>query len=51
MHIDWKDLGIHSPVSARDLWSKRELGVFANKFETVVPAHGVVMLRIVPKGN
>jgi alpha-galactosidase len=51
MHIDWKDLGIHSPVSARDLWSKRELGVIANKFETVVPAHGVVMLRIVPKGN
>jgi len=32
----------------RDLWRQKDLGVFANKFETEVPPHGVVLVRLSP---
>jgi len=51
MQVRWSDLGIHGPVKARDLWSHKDLGVIASEYSSVVPAHGVVMLRIVPQAN
>jgi alpha-galactosidase len=49
MYVDWEDLGIYRPVTARDLWAHRDLGVLSGEYSTIVPAHGVVMLRVVPR--
>jgi len=32
----------------RDLWRQKDLGVFEGKFETKVPSHGVVLVRLIP---
>lgn len=42
------DAGLHGSVDARDLWAHRDLGVLQGDYTTVVPAHGVVMLRLNP---
>jgi alpha-galactosidase len=33
----------------RDLWLKKDVGVFKNKFSAFVPRHGVVLVRIKAK--
>ena len=46
MSATWEELGITGRRSVRDLWQQKDLGVFADRFTTRVPAHGVVMIRI-----
>lgn len=33
----------------RDLWRQKDIGVFSGKFETKVPAHGVVLIKLRPE--
>jgi alpha-galactosidase len=47
MSFKWEDIGIHHAVHARDLWAHQDLGLIPEKYETNVPAHSVVMLRVV----
>jgi alpha-galactosidase len=42
----WTDLNLKGPKRVRDLWRQKDLGVFEHRFETVVPRHGVVLVRI-----
>ncbi|MCX6996760.1 MAG: putative Ig domain-containing protein [Kiritimatiellaeota bacterium] len=42
----WSDLGLSGRQRVRDLWRQRDVGVFEGRFETVVPSHGVALLRI-----
>jgi alpha-galactosidase len=42
------DLKMGGKQTVRDLWRQKDLGVFDEKFETPVPAHGVLMVRITP---
>ncbi|MDE3148382.1 MAG: glycoside hydrolase family 27 protein [Acidobacteriota bacterium] len=51
MSIHWQDLRIYGPVEARDLWSHKNLGELPHEYTAQVPAHGVVMLRVVPRTN
>lgn len=51
MHIRWEDLGIYGPAAVRDLWALRDLGILPAEYTATVPAHGVVMLHVVPKGG
>jgi alpha-galactosidase len=51
MHIRWEDLGIYGAVEARDLWSHQDLGLLPREFSAQVPAHGVVLLRVVPRAR
>lgn len=50
--VDMMDLGLtlgdwpHETWSARDLWSKSDLGVFSGSLTVAVPAHGVRLLRM-----
>jgi alpha-galactosidase len=30
----------------RDLWRQQDLGKFSGRFETVVPHHGVVLVKV-----
>jgi alpha-galactosidase len=40
------DIHISGKFSVRDVWRQKDLGVYENSFETLVPFHGVVLLRI-----
>jgi alpha-galactosidase len=46
---DWSDLKIKGKQVVRDLWQQKDLGVFEDRFAAIVPAHGVVMLKITPQ--
>jgi alpha-galactosidase len=42
----WSDLGLKGAQSVRDLWRQQDIGTFQNEFQTRVPRHGVVLVRI-----
>lgn len=44
--VNFHELGYSHPVHVRDLWEKKDLGVFKNDFSTTVPKHGVVLIEI-----
>jgi alpha-galactosidase len=46
MTINPSELGIKGKFKVRDVWRQKDLGVFEKSFETDVPYHGVVLLRI-----
>ena len=49
MSVDWSLLGIRGKQGVRDLWRQKDLGVFADRFATTVPRHGVALLRLRPQ--
>jgi alpha-galactosidase len=44
--VDFKYLGLGETARVRDLWARKDLGVFRGSHSTEVPEHGVVMLRV-----
>ncbi len=44
--VKWADLGLKGKLKVRDLWRQADLGKFAGQFQTPVPRHGVVLIRI-----
>ncbi|WP_233840748.1 glycoside hydrolase family 27 protein [Dyella sp. 2HG41-7] len=44
--VDFKALGLHGEVTARDLWAQRDLGEIDDKHVFSVPSLGVVMLKL-----
>jgi len=44
----WQALGIQGRQRARDLWRQKDLGTFSDAFESKVPRHGVVLVRLWP---
>ncbi len=46
--INWKDIAFAGQCRVRDLWRQSDLGVFDGAFTADVPAHGVVLIRIIP---
>lgn len=48
----WSDIGVSGSQPVRDLWMRKELGVFSGSYRAMVPRHGAVMLRIgAPRRN
>lgn len=45
---NWSDLKLAGPQRVRDLWRQKDLGVFPDRFETEVSAHGTVLVRLFP---
>ena len=43
---DWKTLQFSGKQMVRDLWRQKDLGIFKEKFSSLVPAQGVVMVKI-----
>ena len=39
-------LGIKDKVLLRDLWRQKDLGTFKDNFSTLIPSHGVVLLKV-----
>jgi alpha-galactosidase len=46
--VAWSDLGVSGKQTARDLWRQKDLGKFSDKFEAIVPPHGVVLIKLSP---
>ena len=42
----FRDVGAGETATVRDLWEKRDLGVFNSSFTAQVPKHGVVLLKV-----
>jgi alpha-galactosidase len=42
----FRDVGVGDAASVRDLWEKKDLGVFNSSFTAQVPKHGVVLLKV-----
>jgi alpha-galactosidase len=49
MNVSFSHLGISGEASIRDLWLKKDLGGFKEKYSVYVPSHGVVLVRITKK--
>ncbi len=49
IRVNWSDLGISGQPMVRDVWRQHDLGSFATAYSTKVPAHGVDLVRLVPK--
>jgi alpha-galactosidase len=49
MNVKFSDLGISAAADVRDVWLRKDLGVFHETFSAYVPKHGVVLLRISPR--
>jgi len=46
--IDFSNIGLKGNVLLRDLWQRRDLGKFKNKFQQTINTHGAVLLRVSP---
>jgi alpha-galactosidase len=42
----WGALGISGKKRVRDLWRQKDIGEFDGRFASMVPAHGVVLVRV-----
>ena len=51
LSVRWEDIGLFPGGTAevRDLWTKKDLGAFAGRFEAKVGSHDVAMLKIAAK--
>lgn len=45
----WADLGVSGKQAVRDLWRQKGLGTFEGTFSTIVPRHGVAMMKFEPQ--
>lgn len=46
IELKWSQLGMSGKHRVRDLWRQKDLGAFPNSYETPVPRHGVILLRV-----
>ncbi|RKR12146.1 alpha-galactosidase [Maribacter vaceletii] len=44
--LDWDKAGLVGSRSLYDVWRKKEIGLYQDKFSANVPSHGVVFVRI-----
>jgi alpha-galactosidase len=46
--IRWPELGLNGPQAVRDLWRRSDVGTLADRYDSDVPPHGSVLLRVTP---
>jgi len=44
--VAFRDTGLGSSADVRDLWARKDLGPFQEKYTAIVPQHGVVMIKV-----
>ncbi|MFO1497294.1 MAG: hypothetical protein U1G07_02670 [Verrucomicrobiota bacterium] len=47
--VDWSELGLTGKHAFRDLWRQQDLGESTVRFGAIVPRHGVVLVRLIPR--
>jgi alpha-galactosidase len=45
--VDWNQLGLTGTQTARDVWRQRDIGSVTDTFNSQVPPHGVIMVRLI----
>ena len=50
MSVGWNEIGypVHLKAEVRDLWEKKDMGSYSEKYVAEVSSHGVVMIRVEP---
>jgi alpha-galactosidase len=48
MTVNFSHIGVATEAAIRDLWLKKDLGRFKEKYSVQVPGHGVVLVRVKP---
>ncbi len=46
IQANWKDIGVTGKQPVRDLWMHKNAGTFDASYSAVVPAHGVVVVKV-----
>jgi alpha-galactosidase len=46
--VTWKELGIGGQQKVRDLWRQKDLPACTGQFQSPVPRHGVVLIKLTP---
>ncbi|MHB8970984.1 MAG: NPCBM/NEW2 domain-containing protein [Pirellulaceae bacterium] len=49
IRTSWQELGLTGPYRLRDAWRQVDIGTVDEKFEAVVPRHGVTLIRCWPE--
>lgn len=44
--LDFANIGLKNKASIRDLWKRKDLGIYKNKFQQTINAHGCLLLRV-----
>jgi hypothetical protein len=44
--IDLRQLGWLRPAAVRDLWQRKDVGVYKQEYQQKIPAHGAAMLKL-----
>ncbi|WP_298488119.1 putative Ig domain-containing protein [uncultured Maribacter sp.] len=47
--LDWKKAGLEGIKNIYDVWRKKDIGLYQDKFSANVPSHGVVLIKITSK--
>ncbi len=50
LSFTFKSIGVRGKQNIRDLWRQKEIGEYTDMFSTLVPPHGVVLVKVYP-GN
>lgn len=46
MTVRWSELGLGSSVFVRDVWERKDLGVFPDVYTVSVPSHGLALVKV-----
>ena len=46
--VRFSQIGIGNRATVRDLWARKDLGVFTGSYSADVQEHGVVMIKVKP---
>lgn len=46
--VHFSDIGMTGPATVRDLWARKDLGIFRGNYSAEVPQHSVVLIKITP---
>jgi len=44
--LNWADAGLDGPKLVRDVWRRKDIGRYNNRFSAHVPSHGVVLITV-----
>ncbi len=47
--FSFKDIGSFKKAGIRDLWKRKNLGVFKKNFQQMINAHDALLLRVTPE--
>jgi alpha-galactosidase len=43
---EWADVGLHGKLRVRDLWLRKDAGIFTDRYPALVPGHGTELIRV-----